>query len=54
MDLYAIIRLDTNEFVWSSVTTHDEAECAAVSASFRYGPVSLLSGVELGQHLLSA
>ena len=55
MELFAIVRLADNEVIWSGVRSHEDAEYTAVVATFKgHGPVSLLSGADLGHFLTKA
>jgi hypothetical protein len=52
MELFAIIRLDTNKLVWASYTSQEVADDHAVRWAVSVGMISLLSGQELVDHLV--
>ncbi len=52
MELYAIVRPGSGDYLWAGLATAEQAQAKAVIAAVNGGTVNLLSGLDLAAHII--
>lgn len=51
MELYAIVRAGSGEYLWAGLATAEQAQEKALVKAVNHGNVNLLSGLDLAAHI---